>query len=209
TNSTRARRSTTSARAAAPTPSTAAGPIRRHTGSTWRAWASTPIAILPRCRCSMAPTIQATPAKCASPGICASCRTMFRRGGIQKGRLRGAALSRLVRKTGLLLLQRQAAEALIELSHAATLIDLARTASPRRVAGRIDVQRQRVAFAAPGGARLEHGAVGHLHLDHVVVGVNVGLHGGTSFVHEAGSDRPGNVGKGARLQSCAADCNSL
>src|SRR5690606_30985880 len=131
------------------------------------------------------------------------------RGAYKKGGSAEPPLHAWFVKTGLLLLQRQAAETLVELSHAAALIDLARAASPRRVAGRIDVERQRVAFAAPGGARLEHGAVGHLHLDHVVVGVNVGLHGGTSFVHEAGSDRPGNVGKGARLQSCAADCNSL
>src|SRR5690606_18595821 len=159
------------------TPSTAAGPIRRHTGSTSRAWASTPIAILPRCRCSMAPTIPATPAKCASPGICVSCRTRLRRGAYKKGGSAEPPLHAWFVKTGLLLLQRQAAETLVELSHAAALIDLARAASPRRVAGRIDVECQRVAFAAPGGARLEHGAVGHLHLDHVVIGMGIGLHG--------------------------------
>src|SRR5690606_35277820 len=77
----------------------------------------------------------------------------------------------------LLLLERQAAETLVELSDAAALIDLALTARPSRVAGGVDVQRHRVAFAAPGGARFEHGAVGHLHLDRVVVGMNIGLHG--------------------------------
>ena len=47
-------------------------------------------------------------------------------------------------------------------------------AGPGRVRGRIDVELQRVAFLAPGGAGLEDGAVGHLHLDHVVIGVGIG-----------------------------------
>src|SRR4029450_11964644 len=47
--------------------------------------------------------------------------------------------------------------------------------------GRVDVEHQRVAFSAPGRAGLEGGAVGHLHGDHVVVGVGIGLHRLNSF----------------------------
>src|SRR5690606_34184623 len=71
----------------------------------------------------------------------------------------------------------------------------------------IDVESKRVAFLAPGGASFEHGAVSHLHLDHVVVGMRIGLHGIQSFVLGAGSDRPGNIGKGARLIAFTRKCN--
>src|SRR5690606_13306353 len=47
--------------------------------------------------------------------------------------------------SGVLLLERQAAEALVELRHTPALVDLAAAAGPRRVAGRIDVERHRVA----------------------------------------------------------------
>src|SRR5688572_28597692 len=81
------------------------------------------------------------------------------------------------KKADLLLLEREPAEALVELGNAATLVHLALAAGPRRMADWVDVERQRVAFLAPGGAGFEHGAVSHLHLDHVVLGVGLGLHG--------------------------------
>jgi len=42
--------------------------------------------------------------------------------------------------------------------------------------GHVDLKAQRVAFLAPGGARLEFGTIGHLDRDHVVIGVTCGLH---------------------------------
>ena len=52
-------------------------------------------------------------------------------------------------------------------------------AGPGRMRGRIDVEVQLVAFLAVGRVGDELGAVGHLHLDLVVVGVEIGifLHG--------------------------------
>jgi len=44
------------------------------------------------------------------------------------------------------------------------------------------VQVHRVAGLAPGGAGLELGAVGHHHVDHVVVGMNAVLHGEYSLL---------------------------
>src|SRR5690242_21223503 len=91
------------------------------------------------------------------------------------GRLTRRQRRRRVRR--LLLAERKAAEALVEARDLAARIEQTLVAAgPRRVRGGIDVERQRVTFAAPGGARLEHGAVGHLHLDHVVIGVGVLLH---------------------------------
>ncbi len=40
----------------------------------------------------------------------------------------------------------------------------------------IDFERHRVALFAPGRARLVFGAVGHLDVDHVILGMRVGLH---------------------------------
>src|SRR5690606_34187858 len=67
-------------------------------------------------------------------------------------------------------------EALVELSDAAALVQLTRAAGPCRVALRVDIQSHGIAFLAPGGAGFEDGAVSHLHLDHVVVWVNIRLH---------------------------------
>src|SRR6266446_10366017 len=53
-------------------------------------------------------------------------------------------------------------------------------AGPGRVRLGIDIEAQRVAFLAPGGAGGEFGAVGHHHLDGVIVGMGAGFHG--SFV---------------------------
>src|SRR5215472_15609619 len=54
------------------------------------------------------------------------------------------------------------------------------TASPGRMRLRVDVEVQGVAFLAPGAAGGEFGAVGHHHLDGVIVRVQVGIHGPSS-----------------------------
>ena len=77
---------------------------------------------------------------------------------------------------GLLLAEGEAAEALVEARDLAAFLNLASAAGPGRVNFRIDLQVQRVAFLAPGLARLELGAVGHLDIDHVIIGVGTGLH---------------------------------
>src|SRR5690242_9964982 len=103
-------------------------------------------------------------------------RSAFGRAIKRKGRPLGTAPVRRVRARSALL-ERQAPEALVELRDAAAFLDLLLAAGPCRMTRRIDFQGQRVAFAAPGGARLELGAVGHLDLDHVVIGMRIGLHG--------------------------------
>src|SRR5690606_19929871 len=74
-------------------------------------------------------------------------------------------------------LDTQAFVALLELRHTATAVDQRlRATGPGRVGVRIDVELQRRAFFAPGGAGHVLGAVCHDDLDHVVVGMDVGLH---------------------------------
>src|SRR5688572_21232703 len=76
-----------------------------------------------------------------------------------------------------LLAEGKPAEPLVEARHLAAGVEqLLVAAGPGRMDLGVDVELQRVAFLAPGGAGLEHGAVGHLHLDHVVIGVGLGLH---------------------------------
>src|SRR6185312_5796576 len=77
---------------------------------------------------------------------------------------------------GLFLGQAEAAETLVEARDLAALGHLAGAADPRGVDLRIDVEMERVAFLAPGRANLELGAVGHFDIDHVVVGMDTGLH---------------------------------
>ena len=81
-----------------------------------------------------------------------------------------------------LLFQAEPAKALVERSDAAAFLDLAVAAGPCRVAGRVDVEGEDVAFLAPGGAGLKLGAIGHFDRDHVIVGVPFGLHGLGSFI---------------------------
>ncbi|PAV92600.1 hypothetical protein WR25_12491 [Diploscapter pachys] len=70
-----------------------------------------------------------------------------------------------------------ATEALVEARDLAARVEQLTTATgPGGVRQRIDVELHRVAFLAPGGAGFEHGAVRHLDLDHVVVGVGIFLH---------------------------------
>src|SRR6266498_2754745 len=73
--------------------------------------------------------------------------------------------------TGTLLLP-QAAELLLEAREApAAIHQVLLAAGPGRMRLRVDVEAQRVARLAPGGAGGEFGAVGHDDLDGVIVGV--------------------------------------
>lgn len=64
-----------------------------------------------------------------------------------------------------------------ELRHTTAGIHQARAAAvPRRMRGRVDVERHGRTFVAPSGARLVLGPVGHFDGDHVVVGMGFGFH---------------------------------
>src|SRR4051794_9949865 len=77
----------------------------------------------------------------------------------------------------LLLAQRKSAEALVEAGDLAAAVEqLLVAAGPRRVDGRVDLEVQGVALLAPGRTGLELGAVGQLDGDHVIFGVDTGLH---------------------------------
>src|SRR5690606_35740780 len=67
------------------------------------------------------------------------------------------------------------------------------------MAGRIDLERHSIAFAAPGGARLEFGAIGHLDVDDVVIGMRIGLHGVNPSVRQPVPTGSAIIGKAARL----------
>ena len=75
-----------------------------------------------------------------------------------------------------LLLEAEATEALVECSHTATFLKLLLAASPCWVTGRVDFERERVAFAAPSRACLEFCTIGHLDRDHVIIWVPFGFH---------------------------------
>ena len=91
-----------------------------------------------------------------------------------------------------LALEREAAETLVELGNLTTGIEKTLlTTGPGRVRERINVENHRVAFLAPGGARFKHGAVGHLDLDHVIVGMAFFFHFTAPVV--AGSDQPWEI----------------
>src|SRR6478672_8139062 len=77
----------------------------------------------------------------------------------------------------LLLTEREPAEALVEARDLAAGVEqLLVAAGPCRMHLRVDVEVHGVAFLAPGRADLELGAVGHLDVDHVIIGVDTGLH---------------------------------
>src|SRR5262249_17429109 len=59
------------------------------------------------------------------------------------------------------------------------------TAGPSRMRLRVDVEVQRVALLAPRAAGGELGAVGHHHLDGVIVRMQVGFHGRSSCAARA------------------------
>src|SRR5580692_9888998 len=74
-----------------------------------------------------------------------------------------------------------AAEAGVEARQSAAAIEkLLRSASPSRMGVRIDVQVQRRALFAISRAGHEFDAIGHDDLDHVVVGMDIGLHASVS-----------------------------
>src|SRR5262245_23240595 len=80
----------------------------------------------------------------------------------------------------LLALQADALEPLLELGELAAGVDQAMHAGPGRVRLGVDVQTDGVAGLAHGRAGLEAGAVGHHHVDLVVVRVDAFLHGARS-----------------------------
>src|SRR3546814_10761615 len=126
----------------------------------------------------LAVTIDNATNRCMAGALSSARHDMVKRKGLPKQPLPVRSAVRL------LALQRKAAEALVEAGDLTALIQQAAvTAGPCRVNLGIDVELHRVAFLAPGGAGFEHGAVGHLHLDGVIIGMNVGLHGARSEEH--------------------------
>ena len=90
--------------------------------------------------------------------------------------LNASAAIRRMASAGHFLPRVKPAEALVEARDLAAFLDLPSAAGPCRMNLRIDVEVERVAFLAPGRAGLELGAVGHFDVDHVIIGVNAGLH---------------------------------
>ena len=85
-------------------------------------------------------------------------------------------------------------EALVEARDLAAGVEQsAAAAGPCRVRGRVDLERQRVAFLAPRRAGLVGRAVGHLDGDEVIVGVSPGFHDCFSLDWLV-SDQPGSFG---------------
>src|SRR3546814_15050588 len=110
-------------------------------------------------------TIDNATNRCLAGALSTAGHGMVKRKGLPKQPLPVRSAVRL------LALQRKAAEALVEAGDLTALIQQAAvTAGPCRVNLGIDVELHRVAFLAPGGAGFEHGAVGHLHLDGVIIG---------------------------------------
>src|SRR5918997_958199 len=71
----------------------------------------------------------------------------------------------------------QSAEALVEAGDLAAGVQHARLAAgPRRVDAGVDVEVERVALVAVGRARLIFRPVGHFDGDHVIIGMDAGLH---------------------------------
>jgi hypothetical protein len=78
-----------------------------------------------------------------------------------------------------LFLERKPTETLVKLGNTATSVKhRSTTASPCWVRCRVDFQGHRVALFAPGGASFKHSSVGHLDLDHVVIGMDIFFHVG-------------------------------
>ena len=73
--------------------------------------------------------------------------------------------------------QKQWGVLVLELRHpAAGVHQAAGAACPCRVNGRVDVERQLVAFLAPCRFHFHNGTVGHLDVDRVVFGMCLGFH---------------------------------
>src|SRR5690606_38929451 len=90
-----------------------------------------------------------------------------------------AFLSRAPRRApeAQLLLQAEAAEALVELRNLPAAIDQTMLAGPGRMGLGVDVQAHGLTRLAVGRARLVLGPVGHHDGDLVIIGVDVFLHG--------------------------------
>src|SRR5215475_1833446 len=80
----------------------------------------------------------------------------------------------------------------------AAIHQLLLTAGPSRMRLRVDVEVHGVAFLAPGAAGGEFGAVGHHHLDSVIVRMQVEFHGSSSCARRA---RVASIEKKSRLYS--------
>src|SRR5882672_2530314 len=106
--------------------------------------------------------------------------------------------------TALFLLEADAGELLLEAGDPPSAIhELLLATGPGRVRLRVDVETQRVTLLAPGGAGGELGAVRHDHLDGVVFGMSVGLHGESS--------RPGplhRLAKGLHISQRLTPCEA-
>ena len=83
-------------------------------------------------------------------------------------------------KSGLFL-DAEIGEALVELGQLTAGIDQTVNAGPCRMRFGVDIKTQRIAGLAPGGAGLEFAAVGHDHINFMVVGMDVVLHGALIF----------------------------
>ena len=73
-------------------------------------------------------------------------------------------------------LQAKTRETFVEARDLTAAVDDAMLASPRRMAGRINLQLQRCTGGAPGGAGLELGAVGHNDRYFVIIRMDISLH---------------------------------
>src|SRR5215813_13040642 len=118
------------------------------------------------------PRAAATPWCRANPGI------------LMKNPPRAGVLA--AKRVRALLLEPDAGKLLLEPREPpAAIHQLLLTAGPSRMRLRVDVEVHGVAFLAPGAAGGEFGAVGHHHLDGVIVRMQVGFHGSSSCARRA------------------------
>lgn len=79
----------------------------------------------------------------------------------------------------------EAGKTLVELGDLSPGIQQLLNAGPRRMRLRINVKAQSVTWLAHSAPRLERGPVGHYHVDFVVVGMDIFLHGSDPGKSEA------------------------
>src|ERR1700733_7338650 len=85
-------------------------------------------------------------------------------------------------RSGVVLLETEALEALVEARQLATGVEnTAGAAGPRRMGPRVDVEANRVAFLAVGATGLEAAPIGQHHVNGVIVGMDFFLHGRALF----------------------------
>src|ERR1700722_11037141 len=142
-----------------PPPAAAAVRSRPPAGSIWRLW------IMPVIPAQPIPT-DAGEASLDSVDSQTKCN-------IRLGCCHGQAAKALFLRAA----ERQAGKAGVEARQTAAAIEqLLRTAGPGRMGVGIDVEIERRPFGAVGRAGEEFLAIGHDDLDHVVIGVYIGLH---------------------------------